>query len=156
MTLDEILQARLTEWKPPDGRQTLSVSDPASGWSVSLTADRHDTVGCLAWELAVRHTSPAGELAAWAAKLADRVTGLVEPLKVHEVDAARNEALLRSETPSQRGADLFYFEVHLQGTGAAVLRRYQASHKPGEARKQVAFAVTYEVLGKLVRDLTAA
>jgi hypothetical protein len=151
-----MLLEKLTEWRPPPGRQSLSVADPATGWAVTLTADRRDELGCLVWELvAQRTTSAAGDLPAWAGRIAERATGLVEPLKVHEVDTLRNEAQLRSESPSQRGGGLFYYEILLRGTDLATLRRYRASHQPKEHREQVAFAVTYEVLGNLLRNLIA-
>jgi hypothetical protein len=152
MTLANTLLEKLADWLPPE-RASLAVGD-ASG-SVRLTADRSDQLGCLVWELAVQRSTPPGEgLAAWAEQLAGRVTGLVEPLSVYEVDGLRDEALLRSEGPSQRGGRLFYYEVLLRGNGAALLRRYQASHDAATKREQTAFALTHEVLAKLVDDLT--
>jgi hypothetical protein len=158
MTLDETLLRKLSEWHPPAGRRTLTVSDEAAGWSVAITADRCDVLGCLVWEAAVRRTGPAprGEaLQNWADRAAARVTGLLEPLKVHEIDAERNEALLRSAGPTQRAGNVFYYEVLLRGTAEAVIRRFQASHNGGK-REQVQFALTHEALAKLVADLTAA
>jgi hypothetical protein len=159
MTLENTLLAKLAEWHPPAGRRTLTVPDEAAAWAASVTADRCDALGCLVWELAVRRTAeaPAGEtLRGWADRIAGRVVGLLEPLKVHEIDAERNEALLRSVAPAQRGEKLFYYEVLLHGTAAATVRRYQASHDAGGRREQVAFALTHEVLAKLAGDLTAA
>src|SRR6266540_2468632 len=102
MTLENTLLEKLSEWRPPQGRQTLNV--PGGGaWAVALTADRSDVLGCLVWELALQRTAPApsgATLQGWAERIADRVTGLLEPLKVHEVDAERNQALLRSDGPS--------------------------------------------------------
>jgi hypothetical protein len=157
MTLENTLLARLTEWRPPPGRESLTVTDPASGWSATVSADRQDALSCLVWELAVRRGASAegGDLRSWAERLAERTTGLVEPLKVLEVDALRNEALLRSDNPSQRGEDLFYYEVLLRGTREAVLRRFQAWHKAGDRREQVPFALTHEALARVARGLTA-
>ncbi len=42
MTLDAMLLQKLSEWKPGRGRQTLNLTDAASGWTVSLAADRCD------------------------------------------------------------------------------------------------------------------
>jgi hypothetical protein len=175
-----MLLQKLSEWHPPptDGppssfgfratpkagdrepaptRHGLSVADPASGWTAALTAEQRDALGCLVWELACRRTTApaAGTLQAWADRVAARVTGLVEPLTVVEVDLARDEALLRSDEPSQRGAGLYYYEVLLKGRREALVRRYQGSHKAGDRREQVSFAVTYEVLANLVRTLVA-
>src|SRR5262245_42393566 len=118
MTLENTVLEKLAEWHPPAGRHTLTVPDKGSGWSVAVTADRSDVLGCLRGELAGRRTAgaPAGEsLRGWAERVAARVIGLLEPLKVHEIDAERNEALLRSATPLQRGEGLFYYEVLLHG-----------------------------------------
>src|SRR5215470_8087547 len=125
MTLENTVLAKLAEWHPPAGRHTLTVPDGAA-WAASVTADRSDALGCLVWELAVRRTAeaPAGEtLRGWAERIAGRVVGLLEPLKVHEIDAERNEGVLRSVAPSQRGESLFYYEVLLYGTSAATVHR---------------------------------
>jgi hypothetical protein len=45
MSLDEALLEKLANWRPPEGRQTLLVSDPGDGWGLTLTADRADPVG---------------------------------------------------------------------------------------------------------------
>jgi len=134
------------------------VPDDAAGWTVAVTADRCDVLGCLVWEAAMRRTGsvPRGEtLRTWADRIAGRVTGLLEPLKVHEIDAERNEGLLRSASPAQRSGNVFYYEVQLRGTNEAVIRRFQATHTAGK-REQVQFALTHEALAKLTADLTAA
>jgi hypothetical protein len=127
---------------------------------VTLTADRADQLGCLVWELELRKNVPAASdfaaLQAWAARVAERATGLLELLKVVEVDAARAEALLRSESPVSRGEQVKYYEVVLAGSGNALLRRYQAPRQGTGKREQVAFALTHEALAKLAFDLTDA
>ncbi len=69
------------------------------------------------------------------------------------MDAGREIALLRSAVPQKRGDDVFYYEVELK-SGAAGLRRYQASTKGG-TRQQIAFPLTHESLAKLGDDLAA-
>jgi len=128
------------------------------GWAVAVTADRSDVLGCLVWEMTVRRTTPPAEgasLRAWGERIAARVTGLLEPLKLVEVDVQRNEALLRSDGPTQRGDNVVYYEAILQGTNAAVVRRYQGSRQGNTRREQVPFAITHEALAKLTADLTA-
>jgi len=156
MTLENTLQKRLAEWKPPGGRHDLVATDEKSGWSVTLTADKNDVLGCLVWEMAVRRQGPAAEggLRGWADRIVDRVTGLLEPLRVVEVDSERNEALLRSDNPVQKSDKLFYYEVLLKSTTQATIRRFQANHD-GSKRTQVAFALTHEALAKFAADLTA-
>jgi hypothetical protein len=158
MTLDEMVLRKLADWQPPGGsRQTLAMPDEGSGWAVSLTVDRHDELSSALWEVHLQRVvaAPAGvTLEGWANDVAKRVTGLLETLWVLEIDAQRNEALLRSNEPSRRSADLFYYEVLLKGTQAANVRRYQASPGGGR-REQVPFVLTHEALAKFVRDLAA-
>lgn len=153
MTLTETLLPKLSEWRPAGaGRHTWS--DTVAGWTVHLAADKTDSLSCLVWELSLTRVgdAPAGLTnASWAAAIAKRVTGLMEPVKVHEVDVTRDEALLRSTAPARRGEALAYYEILLHGVRKAVVRRYTAGAVPG--RGQVAFALTHEVLAKLVGDI---
>jgi hypothetical protein len=160
MTLDETLRQKLADWQPPgDGRQTLIVPDEGAGWTVQMTADRHNDLGSSLWEvLMLRTSTPRAQgseaLRAWAERICGRVTGLLEPLHVVEIDTQRQEALLRSENPARRGQDLCYYELLLKGTAQAILRRYQAVREAGR-REQVPFTLTHEVLAKFVVDVTA-
>ena len=139
---------------------------------MQLTADKADTLSCLVWELALSRTGAAPEsltLKAWAEGVAKRATGLLEPLKLLEVDDARGEAVLRSEAAANKGERLAYYEVRLFGTDRATVRRFaaisprseiakQVKRGAGEGRtesgrEQVAFALTHEVLAKLAGDI---
>jgi hypothetical protein len=160
MTLSETLLARLAEWRPGRGRQTLNLPDQGAGWAVSLSADRADELGCLVWEMTLRRSVPfAGgdvdALRAWGDRIAGRARGLLESLKVVEVDAERDEAILRSDSPAVKGEDRFYYEVHLKGTGVADVRRYRGSLAATGKREQISFALTHEALARLAADLTA-
>ena len=156
MTLTENLLPKLSEWHPSgDGRHSWAATFPSSGWTVGLAADKTDTLSCLVWELSLTRTEDAPQnltIKAWAAQVADRVTGLLEPLKVHEVDETRQEAILRSEGPAQKGDAVAYYEVRLSELCNAVVRRYSAS-KVVSGRSQVAFALTHEAIAKLAGDL---
>jgi hypothetical protein len=103
-----------------------------------------------------RHPASAACLAATLTQRADRVarrvTGLTEPLRIIEVDAGRNEALLRSGTPAVRGNDICYYELLLKGEWSATLRRYK-SPRTGGRREPVPFALTHETIAKLAVDL---
>jgi hypothetical protein len=161
MTLDETLLAKLAEWCPAGpGPHSLSAPLSPPGWTLTLTADRTDTLGCLASELTVAR--PAGDgpvtaaaLTQWAVRAVQRVTGLLEPLKLVEVDAARSEAQLRSERPAVRGGTVLYYELLLRGEHRATLRRYQAPKASPGKREAVPFALTHEAIAKLAADLTA-
>jgi hypothetical protein len=154
MTLDGLLLEKLAEWRPDNGRQTLNVAD-GNGWHVALTADCSDQVGCRVWELALRRDSTTRDLRAWAERVAARTTGLLEPLRVLEVDPGKDTAVLRSQAPARRGEALHYYEVLLHSRGEATLRRYQATRDGTKHREQIAFALTHEALAKLAHDLTA-
>jgi hypothetical protein len=158
MTLNDTALQKLADWRPSAGRQTLNLPDQGSGWAVAVTADRHDELGSLVWEVTLQRAAPAAAaatLSGWAQRVADRVTGLLEPLKVVEIDAQRGEALLRSDEPAQRADRLLYYEALLQNTTRATVRRYQGSHQAGGRREQVPFALTNEALAKLIADLGA-
>lgn len=156
MTLAEALRAKLSDWTPAGpGRHALSHTDPDAGWAIAVSADRADTVGCLAWEITATRTGPAPAGATqrqWADRIAAKATGLLEPLKVLEVDATEGEAVLRSDGPAVSGDAVKYYEVRLHGTERATVRRYEAS-KSTSGRTQMPFAVTHEAIAKLAGDV---
>jgi hypothetical protein len=156
MTIAEALLPKLADWRPVgEGRHAWSAELPDQGWTVRVTADRVDSLGCLVWELNVHPREPRPiELAARARAVAGTATGLLEQLSVHEIDSGRGIAVLRSSKPAPRGEKVAYYEVHLTADGAASVRRFQAGWEAGR-REQVAFALTYEALAKLAGDLAA-
>ena len=157
MTLAEIVREKLAEAPCHTGRHDLGMS--GAGWSLTLSLDRHDELGCLIWELALGRTTPApaGEtLRSWAERVSRQATGLLEPLAVLEIDELGNEALLRSNSPSRRKDMLAYYELLLRGTSSALLRRFQsAADGTSGKRAQAAFALTRDALAKLADDLTS-
>jgi hypothetical protein len=161
MTLAETVLPKLIDWQVPgEGRHVLTVPDAGSGWAAAITVERQESVGCQVWDLTVRRsaaTSPnrGAELQAWADRVAQRVSGLLESLKVVEVDVERNEALLRSAEPTRRGNSVSYYEVLLRGTAEAVARRFQATAHGKARRQQIPFALTHEALAKFAGDLAA-
>lgn len=156
MTLEELVLEKVAEWRlPSKQRQTLTLPHAESGWTLHLTADHTDEIGCQAWELLLQRQRPADvptTLQGWAERIPNQVTGLLENLRVHEVDVQRNEALLRSNNPTRRNGELFYYELTLKGTDAALLRRYKNAPVGGK-RTQVLFTLTHEVLAKVSQDL---
>jgi hypothetical protein len=153
MTLVDILRQKLSETPAADARHDLIAADEASGWTVYLTAERRDAWTTVAWEMSLRRAAPSGDVAAWAQRIVQRSSGLLESLRVVEVDVANNQALVRSEPPAERDGKIFYYEVVLQGTSSALVRRFEGTHASGK-REQVAFVLTNEVLAKWVGDLT--
>ncbi len=156
MTLPETLLPKLSEWRPAgDGRHSWSEAFPTAGWTVRISADKADSLSCLVWELSLTRSQEAPHgltLAGWASAIASRATGLLESLRVYEVDQLQNEAVLRSVQPATKGDDLTYYEVRLNSLSDATLRRFVAS-KVESGRDQVAFPVTHETIAKLVGDI---
>jgi hypothetical protein len=156
MTVAEMLLPKLNDWEPagPD-RQYWSSPIADLGWSLHLAANRVDTLGCLLWEATLTRTTDAADsnaaLKKRAERVAERATGLMEPLYFIELDEVRGVALLRSETPAQRGAVLSYYEM-LMTSREIVLRRFQIDPEK-RGRVQTAFALTHEAIAKLVDDL---
>ncbi len=156
MTLAKTLLSELSDWKPSGaGRHVLNLPN-ADGWTTCIEADHSGVVGCLLREISMTRTdatdAPAN-VQAWATGVADRVSGLLEDLKVIEVDAERGEAVLRSDDPTKNGATVAYYEVVLTGTDTANVARYQANRTAGTKREQIPFALTHEVVAKLVGDI---
>jgi hypothetical protein len=156
MTLSEKLLPKLSEWRPAGaGRHSLAHAFAEENWNVQLTVDKTDALAALVWELSLNRTgdAPAGlTLKSWAEGVASRAVGLLESLKVLEVDDARGEALLRSTSPAKKGDAVAYYEVRLFGTGRAEVRRFTAT-RTASGRDQIAFALTHEVLAKLAGDI---
>jgi hypothetical protein len=158
MKAAETFLPKLVEHRPSSpGRSTLNHTDTASGWSVAATIEKADDLSCQLWDIAVQRKQPeSADPAAmknWAHAIADRVTGLMEPLRVLELDDVRHEAVLRSESTTQRNDKRFHYEVKLQGTQSATLRRFQAGVEPASKREQIPFTLTHETLGKFLDDV---
>ena len=101
MTLEEMLLQKLAEWRFDNDRQTLTLNHAETGWNVAVVADCGDRVGCQLWELNVSRpdAAPTADLKTRADRLVSRATGLMEPLRLIEVDVPGDAALLRSAAP---------------------------------------------------------
>jgi hypothetical protein len=94
-------------------------------------------------------------LRAWADRLAPRVTYLMEPLKVLEVDAAGGEVHLRSQSPTARDDRRSYYEVRLFRRGALRMER-RSFDEADRRRVAVPCRLTREVLERLADDIVAS
>jgi hypothetical protein len=155
MTLGETVLSKLAEWRPADsGRHQFRYVDARSGWTISLAVEKTDELSCQLHEVVCeRATNLATDLKSWSNSLAKRMTGLMEPLKVIEIDEHRGEAILRSDEPTTRGDRKAHFEVRLLGTRRATLVRFAAEVEPTARRQQISFTLTRESIGKLVDDV---
>jgi hypothetical protein len=155
MTLGETLHKSLSDWPAhTDGPHERTAT--AGGWTATVKAAAVDTVGAKLHELELTRTAPAPEgttLGGWAEGVAKRASGLLERLKVHEVDATHNQAVLRSDGPTVKADVAGYYEVVLTGTDKATVNRYQADRAAGTKREPVPFALTHETVAKLADDI---
>lgn len=153
MTLENLLLQNLDKWRPQQ-RSPLSFDDVESGWRVTLDASHIDTVGAELFQVQLARLQPlpaSAPLREQGETIARRVTGLLEPLRLLEVDEVHGVAQLRSETPAVRGEATRFYELLRHATGTTTLQRYEVAGGP---RQPVSFTLTHEALTKLVRDLT--
>jgi hypothetical protein len=158
MNLAETLLGKLADWRPAgEGRHSVSIALPEHGWAVGLTADRADSVGCRLTQLEATGAEPVAEddaaLEAHARRAAGRVTGLLEPLRLVEIDRGRHVALLRSDAPATKGDALQYYEVQFAGRNRVTVERFKANKSGPGGREAVPFALTHEAIAKVVDDL---
>ena len=80
-----------------------------------------------------RWTCRPRSLRAWGDRLAARVTYLMEPLVVQEVDAEAGQAELRSQSPTPRADRRSFYEVRLRREGVAPTSAASPSTTPPAA-----------------------
>lgn len=158
MSLAETLLPKLADWRPAgEGRHAVRLALPEHGWTVGLTADRADSVGCRLTQVEATRAEPVADddaaLEAHARRAAGRVTGLLEPLRLVEIDRGRHVALLRSDAPPAKGDTVQYYEVRFAGRNRVTAERFKASKAGPAGRESIPFSLTHEALAKLVDDL---
>jgi hypothetical protein len=94
-------------------------------------------------------------LKAWGDSLCARVTYLMEPLVVLEVDPVGGEVELRSEAPTARHRQRAFYEIRLDRKGTLRLSRVIFDEENRE-RRPVSCQLTCEVLERLTDDLVAS
>lgn len=94
------------------------------------------------------------QLKDWADRVAGRVTYLMEPLRVVEIDPVGVEVELRSTAPSQnpRTNTRAYYEVRLRRNGTLNLARVVFDNAT-RTRQDDAFQMTRDVIERLTDDL---
>jgi hypothetical protein len=155
MTLDALLLERVADWRPDSTRCPLVVDDHTSGWRVLLTLQTANSIGVQALAIEFQRLWPlqsSTPLSEQAEALAQRVTGLLEPLKLLEIDTGSQVAQLRSAKPAATPQGVRYYELLRHADGTTRLHRYQAN---GSRRESVEFTLTLDALAKLTRDVIA-
>ena len=135
----------------------VTVEEGAHRLTLNLTAI--DTVG-LAFDsmefAATDRTDWTPEsLRSWGDRLAGRVTYLMEPFRVLEVDAEGGEVCLRSQSPTSRDQKRSYYEIRL-GKGGTLRLERRIFDETSRARDRAACQLTREVLERLADDIVAS
>jgi hypothetical protein len=94
-------------------------------------------------------------LRAWGERLAGRVTYLMEPFRVLEVDAEGGEVSLRSQSPTARDQRRSYYEIRLSRPGALRMERFTFD-EAARQRRRSSCQLTREVLERLADDIVAS
>jgi hypothetical protein len=135
---------------------TVTVEESPNRLTLHLSA--LDTVGLAFTSMEYANTAHAelssGALQEWGGRLTRRVTYLMEPLKVVEVDGQGGEVQVRSENPTPRADELGYYEMRLFREGSLRLQRivFDAATRQ---RRPTNCQLTREVLERLADDIAA-
>jgi len=136
---------------------TVAVEDGASRITLEITA--LDSVGVafdsLEYTATDRPEWSSEALNAWGRRLADRVTYLLEPLKVMEVDAGGGEGQVRSTSPTPPADQRGFYEVRLRKNGVLRMERYVFDEATRQRRRGTC-QLTREVLERLADDIVAS
>lgn len=150
----DALDDRLARGEPAG---TLTVEHGDRRLELQLTAV--SAVG-VAFDLLAFHADgpddrPVEDLRAWGDRLAARVTYLMEPLVVLEVDPANAEVELRSDRPTPRGDARSFYEARLTRPGS--LRLGRVTFDSADRRRRPApCQLTREALERLIDDIDGA
>ncbi|HEV3164185.1 MAG TPA: hypothetical protein VGZ22_09145 [Isosphaeraceae bacterium] len=148
------LDARTDELAPlpsnvsvEQGPHRLSLHLTACG-SVGVAFDTLD------FKTSVRPDWPTDALKAWGDRIVTRLTYLMEPLLVLEVDRIGREVELRSQFPTARDGHRSYYEIRLDHNGALRLDR-SSFDETTRLRRPASCQMTREALERLTDDLVA-
>ena len=150
MTLENTLRQQLND------PSTTGFHIAFGGWTVTLVADKRDSLSSALKELTLSKSAPIAEaLPTWANRVARQASGLMEPLRAVEVDQPLGKALLRSQAPMAQGGKALYYELLLERTTrtSATLHRYAGDRQNSEPREAVPFVLTHDAIVKLVNDI---
>jgi hypothetical protein len=136
---------------------SVTVDDGPDRLTLDLTA--LDAVGvafdALEYAATDRDDWSSDDLNAWGERIAKRVTYLMEPLRVLEIDAGGGEVQIRSDAPTPRAESRGYYEVRLNRRGTCRLERYVYDEND-RRRRRAPCHLTREVVERLADDIAAA
>jgi hypothetical protein len=156
MSLKAAIDAELNRLTILGGKGRLEVQAGAGQCSAEIL--RCDTIGCLVdeliYETPLLANATIDELKALSSALTTRLTYLLEPIGMTEVDADSAAVQLRSSPPHKDDDGTSYYELLIRRGGAISLRRYRA--RKGQLRERIPAELTRQVLGRLADDFAAA
>jgi hypothetical protein len=136
---------------------TVTVEESPNRLTLHLTA--LDTVGlgftALEFATTSRPEWASEALKGWGERLSSRVTYLMEPLKVLEIDARGGEVQIRSQSPTPRAEQRGYYEMRLFRNGSLRMERFVFDGATRQ-RRQTPCQLTIEVLERLADDIAAS
>ena len=155
MSLTETVHRLVVERSPfHDQIQPIVASD--AGITLRCDLNSAESVGCTLSQIdLVEENKPSlsmDELVHWAEWICGRVTYLLEPLRVVELDGHHGVALMRSRRPQRKKDQIAYYELLADRHHHASLRRYRYDIASRD-RGAVPFPLTHEQLEVLVDDL---
>ena len=134
------------------GGDTLDLS--TDDGDVKCVVDEVDGLACTLKKLSYFSQrigdAPIEKLEALGSELCRRVTYLMEPLGLVEIDRAVNTVQLRSTPPARVDDCIRYFEVAISPERGLSLQRFEAPRR--EARSMIPAAMTRETLERLIGD----
>lgn len=91
----------------------------------------------------------------WGVRLAARLTYLMEPMTVLEIDGGAGEVLLRSRSPSRRDDSRNYYEIRLRRDGCCRVDRVSFDEVE-RRRARTRCQLTREAVERLADDIAAS
>ena len=153
MNIKQDIASELQRLAPSGGE--LEVRTPSGRIVGNL--DAIDAIGCsfmrFDYQSATLANATVDSLKALSAKIQQRLTYLLEPVSLLEVDKESVSIQMRSSPPQVGDDGRSYYELLVRRGGEVTLRRYHKA--PGQPRSVVPAQVTREVLGRLGDDFVA-
>jgi hypothetical protein len=155
MSLTDQINDELNRLRASGGAGALSADAPNGRLECDMAGV--DAIGCAVDAFAFRTGRLTGasleKLKKIGEDLSRRVTYLLEPIAIIELDAEGVTVQLRSSPPSQDGGVTSYYELSINQDGLS-LRRYQS--QTGQPRQAVPAHFTHEAFRRLARDVSGA
>ena len=154
--IKELVQARLEEFASQGGGQaSLQISGPHGSLTSELLVV--DKLGCAFTQMTYESSRLAdadnARLTAVSEDLVRRMTYLLEPLGVVELDDESASIQLRSVPPAKEDGVIRYYELVVRRGGQITLQRFEKPQDRSADRRQITAEVTRDVFQRLAGDM---